>query len=65
MNIIDKNKGCIVVNFFGVPSAGKSTGAAQALTEKVARPSKSKYIKGNKQVTKWNRLRLSTTIPTL
>lgn len=25
---IDKNKGCIVVNFFGVPSAGKSTGAA-------------------------------------
>lgn len=25
---IDENKGCIVVNFFGVPSAGKSTGAA-------------------------------------
>lgn len=25
---IDKNKGCIVINFFEVPSAGKSTGAA-------------------------------------
>ena len=25
---IDEDKGCIVVNFFGVPSAGKSTGAA-------------------------------------